>query len=176
MRPIVFFLLIAAAVPAQIGAPAALGFIRDRAGALRPVHGVAGNFVLGDPLEIGVLAASFSGHLGFAKTVNALLIFEDGKLSRRIDAPDGTATFVWEQPDQLSHMRFTNTGDCVRPVDSRLETVACKADSEAPLPADAPEAVGGIEQMSRDWRVVRTESGLFAVRKETVYQLPEAAE
>ena len=80
-----FFLILVAAAGgllAQSGiSPPRAGYIRDDAGGLRPVYGVAGSFVLGDPIASGVISAAFSGRLGLAKTAGTLYAFDrEGRL------------------------------------------------------------------------------------------------
>ena len=58
-----------------IGPPLA-GYMRDSSGALRPVYGVFGNLVLGEPIARGVVAASFSGRVGLARTADGTYAFD----------------------------------------------------------------------------------------------------
>jgi hypothetical protein len=174
MHRLVCFLLLAASMPAQITSPPVMGFIRDRAGALRPVHGVAGSFLLGEAIETGVLSASFSDRLGFAKTESELLVFENGSVAARVAAPDGPAIFTWKAGDRLGQVLFSNSGECARWTGSRLVPISCETNPAATLPAGAPEPTEGIEQMSDGWLIIRADKGLYSVREETVYRLPEA--
>src|SRR5258708_20300314 len=57
----------------QIATPQ-IGFIQDSGNALRPVYGIAGNFVLGDSAVANVEAASFSGSFGTLKTASTLIV------------------------------------------------------------------------------------------------------
>lgn len=70
-----------------IGPPLA-GYARDTEGALRPVYGVFGNFVAGEPIARGVRAAYFSGRTGLAWAVRGIYSFDaSGNPLERIRAP-----------------------------------------------------------------------------------------
>src|SRR5260221_14688765 len=60
---------------AQIATPQ-IGFMQDGGNALRPVYGIAGNFVLGDSSAADVQAASFSGSFGMLKTASTLIVID----------------------------------------------------------------------------------------------------
>lgn len=184
MRPLAMLLLATAALP-QIEAPRA-GVIRDRAGVLRPVYGVAGSFVLGEPLADEVLSAGFSRSDGFAKTASELIVFHDGKEVDRVPAPPGPARFVFS-PQPAAY--FPATGELWSAKTRRSEsaappeeTVRCESD-EVVLPGGErvrlPEPVAGIEWMSEHWVIARGDAALYAVRvngnSHTVVQLPEPA-
>ena len=70
-----------------IGPPLA-GYMRDSSGALRPVYGVFGNLVVGEPIARGVVAASFSGRVGLARTADGTYAFDaNGRFLGRVPAP-----------------------------------------------------------------------------------------
>lgn len=82
---------------AQLTAPQ-VGFIQDSADALRPVYGLAGNFVLGDSVAANVEAASFSGSFGILKTTSALVVIDrQGQVVASQDAPAGPALFAFSR-------------------------------------------------------------------------------
>ena len=152
-----------------------IGYVRDLRGDLRPVFGVSGAFVLGDPIEQGVLSASFSQSAGLVKKEKQLLIFRDGKPVRSIDAPEGGAWFGFEPNGGPNWVRFAN-GSCLVWRSGAPETGPCPA-AEEPAAGDMPERVESVESMGADWLAVRTASGIWAVRirpERTVYRLPEA--
>src|SRR5258708_38533019 len=60
---------------AQLATPQ-IGFIQDSGNALRPVYGIAGNFVLGNSAAAGLQAASFSGSFGMLKTASTLIVID----------------------------------------------------------------------------------------------------
>jgi hypothetical protein len=82
---------------AQLAAPQ-VGFIQDSGNALRPVYGLAGNFVLGDSIAANVEAASFSGSFGMLKTTSALVVIDrQGEVIASQDAPAGPALFAFSR-------------------------------------------------------------------------------
>jgi hypothetical protein len=82
---------------AQLAAPQ-IGFIQDSGNALRPVYGLAGNFVLGDSLAANVEAVSFSGSFGMLKTTSALAVVDrQGQVITSQDAPAGPALFAFSR-------------------------------------------------------------------------------
>ncbi len=132
-----YLILIAAAggLLAQSGiTPPRVGYIRDEAGALRPVYGVAGNFVLGQPInKRPVISAAFSGRLGLAKTAAALYTFDrEGRRLGRLAAADGPAQFVFSSdgseaivflPDTSEWFRWRNGGFQPVPIEDTEKTV-----------------------------------------------------
>src|SRR5437016_879447 len=82
---------------AQLATPQ-IGFIQDSGNALRPVYGIAGNFVLGDSAAAGVQAASFSGSFGMLKTRSTLIVIDrQGQVVASQDAPAGPALFAFSR-------------------------------------------------------------------------------
>jgi hypothetical protein len=82
---------------AQLAAPQ-VGFIQDSGSALRPVYGLAGNFVLGDSVAADVEAASFSGSFGMVKTTSALVVIDrQGQVVASQDVPTGPALFAFSR-------------------------------------------------------------------------------
>ena len=132
-----FLILVAAAggLLAQSGiTPPRVGYIRDEAGALRPVYGLAGSFVLGRPMnKRPVISAAFSGRLGLAKTAAALYAFSpEGRRLGRLAAADGPAQFVFSPdgsearvflPDTSEWFRWRNGGFQPVPVEDTGEMV-----------------------------------------------------
>lgn len=120
---------------AQSGiAPPRVGYIRDEAGALRPVYGVAGNFVLGRPVNRRpVISAAFSGRLGLAKNTAALYAFDrEGRRLGRLAVADGPAQFAFSPdgsealvflPDTSEWFRWTNGGFQPVPIENTEETL-----------------------------------------------------
>src|SRR6185503_3862469 len=64
----------------------AIGAIVDPSGALRPVQGVAGNFLLGPATASGILSVACSELLCLAKTDSKIL-----SATGEVDSPDGPA-------------------------------------------------------------------------------------
>jgi hypothetical protein len=95
-----FWLLLAAvalwAQPAL--SPPQIGYIQDSGNSLRPVYGIAGNFLLGDATAQGVVSAAFSGSFGLVKTDSAVYAIDrQGQVLAGVDAPAGSALFAFSR-------------------------------------------------------------------------------
>ena len=89
-------LSVSAAFAQHAVAPPQAGFIEDGSRALRPVYGLAGNFILGRPIAGRIENAAFSGSLGLLKTGSSLAAFNAaGELLASIDAPGGPALLAF---------------------------------------------------------------------------------
>jgi hypothetical protein len=193
-----FFLILAAAAGgllAQSGiSPPRAGYIKDDAGGLRPVYGVAGSFLLGDPIASGVISAAFSGRLGLAKTSGALYAFDrEGRLIGQFPAAEGPAQFMFSRggseaivflPDTSEWVRWRNGEFQLLPIADHGEsalsagltladgTLVFAADNELVLrKADGSETrtsltgpILSIEQMGEGWIHVREAGRHTAVR------------
>jgi hypothetical protein len=94
---LITFSMTPVAMWAQLAAPQ-VGFIQDSANALRPVYGLAGNFVLGDSIGANIEAVSFSGSFGMLKTTSALVVVDrQGQVIASQDAPTGPALFAFSR-------------------------------------------------------------------------------
>jgi hypothetical protein len=94
-----------------------LGFIRDSNDHLRPVFGLAGNFVLGDGMETNAQRVAFSGRSGVLKTEDSLAVFDtqgsvlcqwdvQGRAAAVGISPDGSeAVALLENSSDLIHVR-----------------------------------------------------------------------
>jgi len=87
MRILLFFWALCAWSQSGIEVPSA-GAIVDPSGALRPVEGVAGSFLLGPATMSGVLSAACSNRLCLLKTDSKVL-----SATGKVDAPPGPAIF-----------------------------------------------------------------------------------
>ena len=77
--------------------PPVVGYFRNARSLARPVHGVAGSFVLGPPLDFTVLAATSSGLATVVKTPDRLLQIDGrGRIVRRW-AAEGTALLAFSE-------------------------------------------------------------------------------
>jgi hypothetical protein len=75
--------------------------MRDAADSLRPVYGIAGNFLVGDPVAIGVTSAAHSGSYGWVKTSSTVAVIDKaGAIVATSTVADGPALFA-----------FTRTGE-----------------------------------------------------------------
>jgi hypothetical protein len=78
--------------------PPQIGYIQDGGNSLRPVYGIAGNFVLGDATASGVISAAFSGSFGLVKTDSAVYAIDrQGQVLAGVDAPAGSALFAFSR-------------------------------------------------------------------------------
>ncbi len=76
--------------------PPQLGFVEDSARSLRPVYGVAGNFILGPSVAGQVISEAFSGSLGLLKTGSSLYAFDpEGRLLASLEVASGPAFFAF---------------------------------------------------------------------------------
>jgi len=76
--------------------PPQLGFVEDSARSLRPVYGVAGNFILGSSVAGRIISEAFSGSVGLLKTDSSLYAFDsDGRFLASVHVPSGPALFAF---------------------------------------------------------------------------------
>jgi hypothetical protein len=96
-------------------APPRIGFIQDSTHSLRPVYGLAGNFVLGDAAVANIEAASFSGSFGILKDSSTLTVIDgQGRLVASQDAPLGPALFAFSRTGAPALAYFTGTNVLLR--------------------------------------------------------------
>jgi len=88
---------VAGAAWAQTGlTPPRVGFMQDAANSFRPVDGIAGNFLPGDPVALGVVSAAYSGAYGLFKTSSAVVVTDRvGSIVATNSQPDGPALFAF---------------------------------------------------------------------------------
>ena len=76
--------------------PPQVGFMRDATASLRPVYGIAGNFLVGDPVAAGVISAAYSGSYGLVKTSLTVSVTDKtGSIVASSAAADGPALFAF---------------------------------------------------------------------------------
>jgi hypothetical protein len=115
--------VVAAWAQTGIAAPQ-MGFIQDGGNSLRPVYGIAGNFVLGDATASGVVCSAFSGSFGLVKTDSSIVAMDgQGQVLDTADAPPGSALFGFSRSGApaLAYLASTNlllqwTGATFEPV------------------------------------------------------------
>jgi hypothetical protein len=100
-----------------------IGAIVDPGGALRPVQGVAGSFLLGPAAASGVLSAACSERLCLAKTDSEVI-----STTGRTDAPKGPAIFGGSGDDAI--VFFPEPGTFAHWHDDTLEPLDWKVDGE----------------------------------------------
>jgi hypothetical protein len=106
-RLLIASLLVVASACAQPGIrPPHLGFAGNADGTLRPVYGVAGNFILGPSIAGRVISQAFSGSIGLLKTESTLAAFNgQGQVLASVDAAEGPALFAFS-PDGLTALAY----------------------------------------------------------------------
>ena len=71
-----------------------IGFVQDAAHSIRPMFGLAGNFIAGEAVVTDVVSSAFSGSFGLLKTDSAVILVDDvGRTIANLDAPSGSALF-----------------------------------------------------------------------------------
>jgi hypothetical protein len=97
MKQLFIAILLAAGAAAQTSIqPPQLGFTASSGGSLRPVYGIAADFILGPSVAGSVLSQAFSGSLGLLKTTSTLTAFDaQGRMLASIDTAPGPALFAF---------------------------------------------------------------------------------
>ncbi len=192
MRPryFAFFALASVAAAQSLSVPR-VGFMLDQSHRIRPVFGMAGNFILGEPLtrDGEFLSFAFSGKSGLAKTATQILLLDsEGATTQTFDAPPGKALFAFHADGSPAHCYFEATGDLVRIGPTGLEpqerpilpdslrAIGVADDKGTPeiLTADSTAKVRKIQPMGEGWTQIERTEGSYAVRTETgaEYRLP----
>jgi hypothetical protein len=155
---------------AQISLPR-IGFVRDREGALRPLLGVAGAFVLGDPILTGVVAAgSFGNEYALAATASEVVLIQGDSVVWRRSLPGGEA-FGFRKNGRPEWVRFAN-GSCLIWPDKGEPELASLCENPAP-----PEQGRDSEPVTPQWVLRRTSERLYLMQAgtgEPLFELPEA--
>jgi hypothetical protein len=117
-------LCLAASAAAQ-NRPPQMGFAGAADGTLRPVYGVAGNFILGPSVAGKVISQAFSGSLGLLKTESTLVAFDgQGRVLATKYAAAGPALFAFS-PDGATAIAYIASSNTL---------VEWKADQLAAIP------------------------------------------
>jgi hypothetical protein len=103
-----------------------MGAIVDSSGALRPVQGVAGSFLLGPVSMSGVLSAACAKQLCLAKT-DSTILSANGE-SGETGAPPGPAIFGVNRDDAVEY--FPNTRTFARWHDNTLDPLDWTVDGD----------------------------------------------
>ncbi|MDZ4797750.1 MAG: hypothetical protein SGI92_06285 [Bryobacteraceae bacterium] len=167
----------------QISLPQ-IGFVRDLAGSLRPVFGVAGAFMVGEPVLAGVVSAASSGAYAVASTGSEIVVVTGNEIVWRREAPDSAVeAFGFGAGGRPEWVRFVN-GTCLVWPSKGEPKMASFCKNEAPsrmqLSSRLPDRVEGEpETFAPGWLVLRSATRVYLVRTgpdETIYELPEAAQ
>lgn len=129
-----------------------LGFVRDSGNRVRPLYGIAGNFVVGQALVEGAISVASSDRWGLAKLERQVILLDTGGLVRaRWEAPDGEALFAFTAAGEPALAYFSRTGELFR----------ITRDALAPLGICAePVLAVGVQDGERATLIVRREQGL----------------
>ena len=158
--------LLTFALFAQIETPR-IGFWRDAQSRVRPLHGVAGNFIPGAPVREDVVAFAWYGDGGWLRSANGIERLDaSGATVARL--PDGEARFsansAWLTNLNIAY-RWDGRALKNEPVDSAEFAVP---DVEADR----------IEPIGQDWWHVRLRGRSYAQRttpgREARFEIPEA--
>jgi len=96
-------------------APPQAGFMQDAGGWFRPVYGLAGNFLLGEPLIPQGISAAFSGSFGLAKTDSELIVTDSlGETIATSNVPEGSALFAFTVDGKPALVFFFSTNTLLR--------------------------------------------------------------
>ncbi len=144
-------------------APPQLGWVRDANSGLRPVTGLAANFILGDSVTDGVVSSAFSGSFGIVKTDASVSVLDrDGQTVFRADAEAGAALFAFADDGTPAFVYLTQSQTLLKWTSGRLEAAGFNLD-----------ILGGVVQAiaspARDLVtvVVKREDGLWRVDLDT---------
>lgn len=146
---------------AQVSAPL-IGYVRTSVNELRPVHGIAGAFLLGAPLERDVLSAGFTTRTGLVKKATEVLFYRGGALVSRHPAPEGNALFRFTAEGEPAAIRF-NDADCREWNGGAL----------TPAADTACAAVADREQAGEEWFAVHKDGHVLLQRGNETWRLPE---
>jgi len=100
-----------------------VGILVDPSGSLRPVQGVAGNFLVGVPAALGILSAACAERLCLAKTDSKIL-----SAGGETDAPPGPAIFGLDGKEAIVY--FLETHSFARWRDGVLDPLDWAVDGE----------------------------------------------
>jgi hypothetical protein len=153
--------------------PPQAGFIQDGANSFRPVFGIAGNFLPGDPMASSVVSAAYSGSYGLVKTSSAILVIDrDGSIAAANDAPDGPALFAFTRTGEpsLAYLTTVNmllawNGESFEAVPFDPTTLAASAVLSIALPHSRCAAM--IVQRDDGLWEVQIELGTGAIEAQT---------
>jgi len=132
IRALFFTALAAAAARAQTVSPPQIGFIEDQSQTVRPLYGIAGNFMLGSAASGPVVSFASSGSFQLIKTDSAVIAL--GRLGQLIasrNAPSGSALFAFAQDGTPGLAYFTAANELFRWSGGRFQAVTFDGSSFA---------------------------------------------
>jgi hypothetical protein len=118
---------VAAPALAQSGLDAPrIGYLRDATGAVRPLLGVRGNFLLSDPILSEARSSAFGSSGGIIKTSESILFLDSNdQLLSRIESPPGEALFALARDGRPMAAYFPLTSELHRLEGQSLVNMAC---------------------------------------------------
>ncbi|MDQ2946023.1 MAG: hypothetical protein M3Y27_08795 [Acidobacteriota bacterium] len=142
--------------------PPQLGWVRDANSGLRPVTGIAANFIVGDCVTDGVISSAFSGSFGIVKTDASLSVLDrDGQTLFRMDADSGPALFAFSDDGAPAFVYLAQSQTLLKWNPDRLEPALFNLDS-LDLPNNPVQAIASPSQ-DRAAIVVKRPDGLWLV-------------
>jgi hypothetical protein len=137
-----------------------LGWLRDVGGGLRPLSGVAGNFVPGEVRLDGVVAAASSGDWTLAKTGRSLVVLDrSGNKAALVETQDGGAVFGFSPGGGPAAVYLPDEHRLLLWNDGQFEAAAWRAGLDEPVLALACPGPRSVSMLVRRngaiWRVDR---------------------
>ncbi len=158
MKQFSLVIVLAASAAAQTSIhPPQLGFVAISGGSLRPVYGIAGNFILGPSVAGSVLSQSFSGSLGLLKTASTLAAFDaQGHMLASTNAASGPALFAFS-PDGVTALVYLPDGNTlIEWAGGKFETLPFRSEPDIVLAIALPNAFEAsliVERSDGIWQV-----------------------
>ncbi len=158
MKQFFITILLAASATAQTAIrPPQMGFAAVSDGTLRPMYGVAGNFILGPSVAGDVISQAFAGSVGLLKTASTLAAFDtQGRVLATTDAAAGPALFAFS-PDGVTAIAYVATSNTfIEWTAGRFETILFRPEPETILAIALPNAFEASLIVQRDdgvWQV-----------------------
>ncbi len=130
MRIVLLFLGVASFLRAQSGLSAPqIGFVTDGNHSMRPLQGLAGNFLLGESVGEDCLASGSSGLYAMVKTSTSVLVLDSqGQILFAMDAEDGPALFAFSAQGSPGLVFLPDSGLLLIWRDGRLDRLPVNPD------------------------------------------------
>jgi hypothetical protein len=151
-------------------------------GDVRPVLGIRGAFVLGDPVLAGAVSAASSGsEYAVADTGTELVVIRNRNIIWRTVAPRAEA-YSFRSDGQPEWVRFAD-GSCIVWTSSgepeRSPSCLQQTARNNATPIKLPEGAATPEPVAAGWVSVRTPEHLYLAStesEEAIFEVPEARE
>jgi len=152
----------------EIGPPL-IGFVPDQSKAIRPVLGVAGNFLLGEPVPLEVISLASSGRFTLVKTPNQVIARDNRSgVTTEYPALPGSARFAFSSDGQPALVYLASTRELRSwPPDNPdspplvLPDVLDEILALAPFGDDQVELVVRRQDVTWRVRISRTDGAVF---------------